>query len=426
MTKRFEHTSAHGINYLPNKKLGYYLVDDEIYYNKYHALVEGSKKNKQVRWFFNEDTFFNYTWHIEPEESLNELYRQRAQQLRDEYDYIRLECSGGSDSVNVAFSFLLNNIHLDEIVFRYPKQGEKDMSGNPFDTSAGNTLSEWDFAAKPFLDWVATNYPHVKITVHDYLNNMMENAESKDESWVYRSSHYLQPGHTEKHTGFAGHTLLADTGKKICVLYGVDKPRACIKDGMFFIYFGDTQTSCPGVVTDGHDNITNELFYWSPDCLAMLAKQGHLMMNMFNLPEYQKYQSAISWPDSYTSRTFYENLVKPILYDRYDPSTFQTIKPIKNIYNEMDDWFWLNFSDTKMHQTWRAGIDYLLDNLAPDYVIKLQGRAQNIMPFYSPFYYIGDIIASKITMPLPNSAKTHRVTQDEYRPHLIRGKLVVY
>ena len=132
--RKIEHTSAAHVTYEPNKKLGYYLVGDEVYYNKIQALLDGSQKNLPVKWFFNEDKFIKYPWHIEPEETLRELYQQRAQQLRDTYDYIRVEASGGGDSTTVIYSFLLNGIHLDEVVFRYPKQGEKGVAGDPNDT----------------------------------------------------------------------------------------------------------------------------------------------------------------------------------------------------------------------------------------------------------------------------------------------------
>jgi hypothetical protein len=169
MTK-LEHNSIHGIKFEANKKLGYYLVNNEIYYNKYQALMAATASNSQVRWFFNEDIFVHFPWATEPEETLKDLYRARAQQLRDTYDYIRVESSGGSDSTTVIFSFLLNGIHLDEVVFRYPKGGERDVTGNARDLRSENTLSEWEFAAKPLLDWIATNYPAVKITVHDYTD----------------------------------------------------------------------------------------------------------------------------------------------------------------------------------------------------------------------------------------------------------------
>jgi hypothetical protein len=92
----------------------------------------------------------------------------------------------------------------------------------------------------------------------------------------------------------------------------------------------------------------------------------------------------------------------------------------------MDEWFWLNFSDTKMNHAWRAGVDYVLDKLDPQYVSHIHGRAQNIRSFVSPFYYIGDAIVAKSTIPLSNSANTHRSDLNDTRPHLIRGKLVVY
>ena len=156
MSNKIEHTSAGGVNFEPNKKLGYYVVNNEIYYNKNQAMLAGSKQpgnvgglnNDPVRWMFNEDAFIKFPWHEEPTVPLNELYRIRAQQLRDRYDYIRLELSGGADSTTVAYAFLLNGIPLDEVVFRYPEKGSKDATNNPWDTQSRNHLSEWEFAAK--------------------------------------------------------------------------------------------------------------------------------------------------------------------------------------------------------------------------------------------------------------------------------------
>jgi hypothetical protein len=45
---RIEHTSHAGIKFEPNKKLGYYLVGNEIYYNKIQALIVASKNNLQI------------------------------------------------------------------------------------------------------------------------------------------------------------------------------------------------------------------------------------------------------------------------------------------------------------------------------------------------------------------------------------------
>ena len=428
MSTKIEHTSVNGITFEPNKKLGYYLVDNEIYYNKYHALLEASKTNKQVRWFFNEDTFVAFPWHVEPEETLQELYRQRAQQLREEYTYIRVEASGGSDSTTVIFSFLLNNIHLDEVVFRYPKGGDKDVVGNARDMRSENTLSEWEYAAKPLLDWIATNYPATKITVHDYTENLIKEADTKDESWVFRTRHYLQPGHINKYqaNGNKEHKILAEQNQRICILWGVDKPKITIKDGKFFLYFHDGQASHSDQCIGEYTNITNEFFYWSPDACKLLAKQAHTIKNWFEQPGHANMQNVLRWPNTnFAGRTIYEQVVKAIIYPEYDLSTFQTNKPTNNIWNEMDYWFHHNFKDSRPYQIWEAGIDFLTNNLNSEFVEYIHGRATNITMFDTPLYCFGESKITDVTLPF-TSSKNHIVDTNTQHRHIINGKPSIY
>ena len=135
-----------------NPKLGYYQVGNQIYYSKVQALMEGTKTNQFPQWNFNNEVFGKQTWTVEPEVNLRELYRLRAQQLRDKYDYIRIECSGGGDSAQVVYNFLLNNIHVDEILFRYPKAGERNIDKDPFNFRVENHLSEYEFATRPLVE----------------------------------------------------------------------------------------------------------------------------------------------------------------------------------------------------------------------------------------------------------------------------------
>ncbi len=431
MTLKQEHTSIAGIILEPNKKLGYYLVDNQIYYNKFQALIEASKTNQVVRWMFNEDKFVHFPWHIEPETPLKELYRMRAQQLRDQYDYIRVEASGGGDSTTVVYSFLLNNIHLDEVVFRYPKAGEKGVSGDPYDTRCENTLSEWEFAAKPLLNWIATNYPNVKITVHDYTENMLNDIDKKDESWIFKTRHYLQPGHAYKHsnTGFIEHHRLADQDHKIAVIYGIDKPKLFIKDEKFFFCFSDALANHNNGDVGDYTNITNEFFYWSPDCPELIAKQCHIIKNWFSMPDNYKMQNVLHWPNNnYATRTFYEQLVKSLIYPDYDTSTFQTIKPTNNIYNEMDFWFHTNFKGTQLYNTWEAGINYLIDNISDEHIGYLHGKATDINIFQSVFYCLGDstIPNTSVLQTQIDLSKHRQHTPTRPHRHIINGKIVIY
>ena len=431
MQNKIEHTSIAGVNFEPNKKLGYYLVNNEIYYNKYHALLNASKQKQSIKWFFNEDVFIRYPWHVEPEESLEELYRQRAQQLRDEYDYIRVEASGGSDSTTVIFSFLLNNIPLDEVVFRYPKGGDKGVIGNARDLRSENTLSEWEFAARPLLDWIATNYPSVKITVYDYAENLVREAEEKDESWVFRTRHYLQPGHINKYQAIAtdDHKRLVEKNLRVCVLWGVDKPKITLKDGKFFLYFHDGQASHSDQAIGEYTNVTNEFFYWSPDACKLLAKQAHSIKNWFEMPAHYNMQNVLHWPNSnFSGRTIYEQIVKSVIYSSYDLQTFQTNKPSNNIWNEMDYWFHHNFKDTQAYQVWESGIDYLVSTLDPMFVENIHGRPSNIMMFETPMYYFGDSSIPMLSLPFTpgKDLKEKRVNSSTQHRHVINGRLVIY
>ena len=105
-----------------NDKLGYYTVGQEKIHHKPIALMRATETNQFPEWHFNRTQLDAQVWDVEPSASLQELYRIRAQQIRDKYDYIRLEFSGGADSTVVLYSFLNNGIFVDEIVTRWPKE----------------------------------------------------------------------------------------------------------------------------------------------------------------------------------------------------------------------------------------------------------------------------------------------------------------
>jgi hypothetical protein len=374
-----------------NPKLGYYTVGQTRHYIKPQALVDATNTNQFPEWNFNRDVFDRYTWDQEPEIGLRELYRMRAQQLREKYDYIRLEVSGGGDSSTAAYSFINNGIHLDEVVFRYPKTGEKNVTDDPFNTKPENTLSEWRYAAQPLLKWIADNAPQTKITIHDYSEDML--ASGHEEDWVFRTKDYFQPGHVFKHTVDAvkSHKHTLDQGLKVCMLWGVDKPKVCIKDSKWYLYFMDVQANNANPEVGQWDNLTNEYFYWSPDLPELLCKQAHIIRKWFDLPSNKYLQHLARWPNySFAQRTTFEHIIKPLLYPDYDPATFQTSKPTNSFYNEMDQWFYQNFQETRAYSVWKAGLEYLVKNIDPKYFNNEMGRPVGFVSFISPFYYLGD------------------------------------
>jgi hypothetical protein len=354
-------------------------------------LVEATKTNQFPEWNFNNEVFAGQDWTSESAIDIRQLYRLRAKQLREKYDYIRLEFSGGSDSTTVLYSFVNNGIHIDEVVFRYPKTGEKDVNDDPFNYKAENTLSEARYAAYPVLDWLKTAAPATKITIHDYSEDMLNTTY--DESWVYRSKDYFQPGHTFKHSkiGYAEHRVQADSGKSICVLYGIDKPKICIKDKKWYAYFIDIIANHSVTDAGEYSNLVTEYFYWSPELPELLIKQAQILRRWFELPANQMLQYVCRWPNySYTHRNAYESILKPLIYPDYDPTTFQTSKATTSFYNEMDFWFYKNFKETQQFKIWRAGLDHLINSIDPKYFNYEMNQPVGFVGFLSPFYYLGE------------------------------------
>ena len=97
------------------------IVSDKIKYNEY-------MKEDKVSFYFHDDYFSQFDWTKEPQQSLKELYKQRAIQLRDKYDYLILSYSGGSDSHQALETFLNNNIFIDEI---FISTWEPNIAGFP-------------------------------------------------------------------------------------------------------------------------------------------------------------------------------------------------------------------------------------------------------------------------------------------------------
>ena len=101
---------------IPHKELGYYTCDNKIFTSKIHACIHATSVKKPLEWHFNDDTFDNFPWNVEPVESLDELYFRRARELREQYDYICLAFSGGGDSNNILEAFLRQGLFIDEVV----------------------------------------------------------------------------------------------------------------------------------------------------------------------------------------------------------------------------------------------------------------------------------------------------------------------
>jgi len=118
----------------------HYSVGKKLFLNKIDAILYANKNLQDVNWHFHQEIFKNYKWEEEPPLSLDEYYRIRANEIRNQFDYVVILCSGGADSTNVLKTFINNNIKVDEIIASAPLEGIKNYQFNNLDTSHSNTI----------------------------------------------------------------------------------------------------------------------------------------------------------------------------------------------------------------------------------------------------------------------------------------------
>ena len=352
-----------------NKKLGYYKVFDQAnptaYSSKTQALLHATRANTWMEWDFNESVFGQAPWLQEPQETLEQLYYQRALQLRQSYDYIILNYSGGSDSKTILDTFHKNNLHIDEILVRWPKKGSENVYvPNSRTFVPENVYSEWDLVLHPDLQWIATHYPKTKITVWDYTEEVEKYY--KDESWITKvNGEHLNPAQIGRYSmGMDVHKRILDKGQRVAHIHGLDKPRVAHENGKYYAFFLDSVANLSGTMYDDSVDTENvqELFYWTPDFPAIVIKQSYIVARFFEAnPALLHLISRGFVP--YTSRTAYEMIIKSLIYPSWDPTRFQASKPTSVFYCEYDEWFFDSYKGTKTFDAWQHGLEYVTTHI---------------------------------------------------------------
>ena len=262
---------------LPKKnKFGYYRVGDLDFVSKISAIEQDHRTNQGVKWNFCDEIFGSYDWTQEPTESLQELYRQRAQQIRDNYDYVVIWYSGGADSHNVLNSFLQHGIHVDEIATTH--YAEADRDGN------GYWTAEVEATALPDLQEIKKQFPETFINYADWTRYVPQIYQNQSRhQWIYEHDGSVSPNNylrgcireLDPH-----YKRILDSGKRMVFVWGHDKPRIKLgQDGRYGVQFNDMINHVVSNRTQIVDRPWehDELFYWTPSLVPLIIKQAHVL-----------------------------------------------------------------------------------------------------------------------------------------------------
>lgn len=317
---------------------GYYKVGDSIIKNKFLAIIEATKTNQSINWVYHNDKFDTACAKFRSYDmSLQDMYKNRALQLREQYSYLILNYSGGSDSHNILHTFLKNNIKLDMIFVQWPMSlmDKGIYTPNVIDKSNANFHSEWDFALKKDLEWISRDYPDIKIEIADWATTVNEKFYD-DDLFANNVTNIPSIARAQKQNTFSKQeSKLANAGISVGSIYGVDKPMIAFNDGS--TYFKMADTTCMAQPNPDNPNGL-EYFYFSPSMPEIPILQAYKMLQYYQLNPSAFYMSIplnqrkLNYPDKvgvdwYKEFHDYAELFKLVCYPYWDFNRFQAAKP---------------------------------------------------------------------------------------------------
>lgn len=373
---------ATSLNLIGPDTKGFYSVGDQKFYRKFEAVEFHNKTGFPIRWNFNDDIYNLFDWEIEPTESLEELYRQHAQKLRDRYDHLVLWYSGGADSDNILNTFISNNIRLDEVA----SYVNYDATGDKYNFLNGEIYN----VAIPKVQECQQQQPWLKHTMLDLSKLTVDYFNTVGADWVYNVNGIINPN-TSARQQIKKYNLewqqLLNSGKKIGFIHGIDKPRVTGINGKYYFRFVDLFDSLAtgAVQEDNHPGNFDEFFYWTVDTPKIPIKQAHVIKNFLKTSTVDSpwlTPADVKDPVSICSITlngkFYwlkRDAIHTLIYPQWKSVPYQN-KAMCMFFTPRDEWFFkLPESDT-VKKYWKQGLDYLWQS-TPDHLKASPGNIMN-------------------------------------------------
>jgi hypothetical protein len=324
---------------------GYYTVGEYKTYSKLDAILKQEATGHFPQWHFNTEVFESFDWTVEPKESLQELYRQRAQQIRDRYDYIVLFYSGGADSTQILQTFLNHDIKLDEIAQFYSYDGDAGDKDSTFNAEVTRVAIPWSLK-------ITEQHTYIKHRVIDQtqlINKIYERPEIKND-FIFQQNSCLSPNNFSRsylREFVPDYKDMIAKGIRVGFIWGSEKPRLNVTDGKLYVYFQDIIDNCVSPILQQNDfpGWYDELFFWSPDWVHGIIKQAHVIKRaLHTLPFNEVNFSQTRWPFGYVERNgvkwyLTNHGLHTAIYPGWDITTFTVGKPKSPIISGRDTWF---------------------------------------------------------------------------------------
>lgn len=339
---------------------GFYMYNKKIYFireDAYEDMLANKDYDSEITFHYNDYIFSQLNWQQEPNVDISVLYKMRAQQIRDKYKHVIVSFSGGSDSYEVLWSFLNNDIFIDEIQVSCFEKMTKNLDKNMmmFDRELSYYM-EYELAVKPMLKYVSEKSPNTKITIldaSDFLNTQIggnkfasldENSNDKEITYKLSSSKLsttVGPTHLWQYMYSVVNVKQSKEKEGVCIVRGLEKPIITIHNDTMFFKFSDQTMMTTAAMNKNliAKTYTVEDFFWSPDMPLIPIKQSHMIKRKFESdPKYfDKYKKArndiVNFNDNnilnptVSPATVMERMFCEVIYPNWNPNIFAAPKP---------------------------------------------------------------------------------------------------
>jgi hypothetical protein len=328
-------------------KHGFYEVNGYRTFSKLEAIELQNRTGHWPDWNFNKEIFQHVNWQQESPVDLMTLYRSRARQIREAYDYVVIFYSGGSDSNNILGAWLKEGLKIDEIASFWNIDGAKDRDDFMND--------EIDKVVLPRINQLKNNGYEFKFRLIDLTEHTVSFIESVDQDYKYYVNNHWSPNNIVKNQfreRIGDYADLIAQGKTVCFVWGIEKPQIFHDGDRHFLQFFDIVDNCVTGYTQSRvsQGWYDELFYWTPDMPELLVKQAHTLLRFVetcDIPHF--YQSKFNryGYNRRLNKYLTSEAAKIVLYPTWDPNTYCNGKASSMVFSERDRWFWSSNIETK-------------------------------------------------------------------------------
>lgn len=339
----------------------YYYNQNNIYLTRHEAV----QSNQDCTFYYYEKEFDSKDWSKEPIESLTELYKRRAQQIRDQYEYVVICYSGGIDSTQVLESFYYNNIHIDEILV------VGALSQDSHKGSDENHNGDLYHNVFPTLNKM--HLPNTKINVVDYTQ-WFTDPNNFSLLKQYGPEFYKHIGiRTSVHNLF-WHDLntLLNHNKQTAYVMGKDKPLVGLDTQLnkWYAFFSDISFVDYGNRYD-YGNAKRVHFYSEPDAFDVMLKQYYMIV-----AEHERIKKLEKGPNLYD----YLDFCSSVVYDVKNPLIHKS-KKSQSLYLSARDLFMVDKKNSDIYKVFGQALSLMSKEVKS---MKMANRAI----FQSKKYYL--------------------------------------